>query len=184
MEQLGYKYWQRGLTEDNIFSSGRSFTFRTILTRNGSKVTGVISGPCQGLTLRDVRGVFGLSMVSIIHAPPQEIVVTGLTSFTSQQNLASMIAFVMNVSGQPMALYWAEGVVFLADFVEPEALPDEYVKGKIYASNVSHAPMAKYNNLIRVGNMEVPVIDVSSNIALRDLAQWIRENHQSASEKS
>src|SRR5437016_1582833 len=76
-------------------------------------------------------------MVSIIHAPPQEIVVTGLTSFSSQQNLASMIAFVMNVSGQPMALYWAEGVVFLADFVEPEALPDEYVKGKIYASNVS-----------------------------------------------
>src|SRR5206468_10725032 len=88
-------------------------------------------------------------MVSIIHAPPQEIVVTGLTSFNSQQNLASMIAFVMNVSGQAMALYWAEGVVFLADFVEPEALPDEYVKGKIYASNVSHAPMAKYSNLIQ-----------------------------------
>jgi len=123
-------------------------------------------------------------MVSIIHAPPQEIVVTGLTMFNSQQNLASMIAFVMNVSGQAMALYWAEGVVFLADFVEPEALPDEYVKGKIYASNVSHAPMAKYNNLIRVGNMEVPVIDVSSNIALRDLAQWIRQNHQSSSDKS
>src|SRR5690242_21141342 len=94
-------------------------------------------------------------MVTIIHAPPQEIVVTGLTGFSSQQNLASMIAFVMNVSGQPMALYWAEGVVFLADFVEPEALPDEYVKGKIYASNVSHAPMAKYSNMIRVGNMEV-----------------------------
>jgi hypothetical protein len=125
-----------------------------------------------------------LGMVSIIHAPPQEIVVTGLTGFSSQQNLASMIAFVMNVSGQPMALYWAEGVVFLADFVEPEALPEEYVKGKIYASNVSHAPMAKYNNLIRVGNMEVPVIDVSSNIALRDLAQWIRENQQSPSDKS
>ncbi len=123
-------------------------------------------------------------MVSIIHAPPQEIVVTGLTSFTSQANLASMIAFVMNVSSQPMALYWAEGVVFLADFVEPEALPEEYVKGRIYASNVSHAPMVKYNNFIRVGNMEVPVIDVSSNIALRDLARWIRENHQASTEKS
>jgi len=123
-------------------------------------------------------------MVSITHAPPQEIVVTGLTGFSSQQNLASMIAFVMNVSGQPMALYWAEGVVFLADFVEPEALPDEYVKGKIYASNISHAPMVKYNTMIRVGNMEVPVIDVSSNIALRDLAKWIRENHQSSVEKS
>jgi hypothetical protein len=123
-------------------------------------------------------------MVTIIHAPPQEIVVTGLTGFSSQQNLASMIAFVMSVSGQPMALYWAEGVVFLADFVEPEALPDEYVKGKVYASNVSHAPMAKYNNMIRVGNMEVPVIDVSSNIALRDLAQWIRENQQTAPNKS
>lgn len=110
---------------------------------------------------------------------------TGLTSFNSQQNLASMIAFVMNVSGQPMALYWAEGVVFLADFVEPEALPDEYVKGKVYASNVSHAPMTKYNTMIRVGNMEVPVIDVSSNIALRDLARWIHENHhQSSPDKS
>src|SRR6266705_237100 len=123
-------------------------------------------------------------MVSIIHAPPQEIVVTGLTSFNSQQNLASMIAFVMNVSGHAMALYWAEGVVFLADFVEPEALPDEYVKGKIYASNVSQDPMAKYNNLIRVGNMEVPVIDVSSNIALRDLAQCIFVNHPATPEKS
>ena len=123
-------------------------------------------------------------MVSIIHAPPQEIVVTGLTSFASQQNLASMIAFVMNVSGQPMALYWAEGVVFLADFVEPDALPEEYVKGRIYASNVSHAPMAKYNNSIRVANVDVPVIDVSSNIALRDLARWIRENQQPGTEKS
>src|SRR5437870_13733464 len=103
-------------------------------------------------------------MVSIIHAPPQEIVVTGLTSFSSQQNLASMIAFVMNVSGQPMALYWADGVVFLADFVEPEALREEYVKGKIYASNVSHAPMAKYHNRIRVGTVAVPVIDVRSNM--------------------
>jgi len=32
--------------------------------------------------------------------------------------------------------------------------------------------------------MEVPVIDVSSNIALRDLAKWIRENQQSSIEKS
>jgi len=125
----------------------------------------------------------GTVLVSIIHAPPQEIIVTGLTSFTSQQNLASMIAFVMNVSGQPMALYWAEGVVFLADFVEPDALPDEYVKGRIYASNVSHAPMAKYNTSIRIANVEVPVIDVSSNVALRDLAKWIRENHQPGTEK-
>jgi len=123
-------------------------------------------------------------LVSIVHSPPQEIVVTGLTSFSSQQNLASMIAFVMNVSGQPMALYWAEGVVFLADFVEPEALPEEYVKGRVYASNVSHASMPKYNLLIRVANVEVPVIDVSSNVALRDLARWIRENHQSSPEKS
>jgi hypothetical protein len=123
-------------------------------------------------------------MVTIIHSPPDQIVVTGLTSFTSQQNLASMIAFVMNVSGQPLALYWAEGVVFLADFVEPEALPEEYVKGKIYASNISHAPMAKYNNSIRVANVEVPVIDVTSNVALRDLAKYIRENHQPITEKS
>src|SRR6267378_1474898 len=114
------------------------------------------------------------TLVSIIHAPPQEIVVTGLTSFTSQVNLASMVAFVMNVSGQPLALYWAEGVVFL----------EEYVKGRIYASNISHAPMSKYNNFVRVGNIEVPVIDVTSNVGLRDLARWIRENHQPSSEKS
>ena len=72
----------------------------------------------------------------------------------------------------------------LADFVEPDALPEEYVKGRIFASNVSHAPMPKYNNSIKVVNVEVPVIDVSSNIALRDLARWIRENHQASSEKS
>ena len=123
-------------------------------------------------------------MVSIVHSPPSEIVVTGLTGFGSQRDLASMIAFVMNVSGQPMALYWAEGVVFLADFVEPEALPDEYIKGRIYASNVSHAPMAKYNQSIRVGNVDVPVIDVSSNEALRELARWIHEKHHSSEKTS
>jgi len=119
-------------------------------------------------------------MVRIVHSPPTEIVVTGLTGFNNQRDLASMIAFIMNVSGQPMALYWAEEVVFLADFVEPEALPEEYVKGRIYASNVSHAPMQKYNQSIRVGNVDVPVIDVSSNEALRELARWVRENHHSA----
>ena len=151
---------------------------------DAGKVNRYGGSPLSLNILRNDRFPVDLAMVSIIHSPPQELVVTGLTSFSSQQNLASMIAFVMNVSGQPMALYWAEGVVFLADFVEPEALPDEYVKGKIYASNVSHAPMAKYNNMIRVGNMEVPVIDVSSNVALRDLARWIRENHQSSPDKS
>jgi len=123
-------------------------------------------------------------MVSIVHSPPQEVIVTGLTGFGTQRDLASMIAFVMNVSGQPMALYWAEGVVFLADFVEPEALPEEYIKGRIYASNVSHAPMAKYNQSIRVGNVDVPVIDVTSNEALRELARWIRENHHAGGSSS
>src|SRR2546428_6639515 len=123
-------------------------------------------------------------MVSIVHSPPQEVIVTGLTGFGTQRDLASMIAFVMNVSGQPMALYWAEGVVFLADFVEPEALPEEYVKGRVFASNVSHAPMPKYSNSVKVGTMEVPVIDVSSNIALRDLARWIRKNQQPSAAKS
>jgi len=32
--------------------------------------------------------------------------------------------------------------------------------------------------------MEVPLIDVSSNIALRELARWIRENHQASPDKS
>src|SRR5437867_6988204 len=134
-----------------------------------------------------MRGWSGLvrnRMVSIVHSPPQEVIVTGLTGFGTQRDLASMIAFVMNVSGQPMALYWAEGVVFLADFVEPEALPEEYVKGRIFASNVSHAPMTKYNKSVKVGTMEVLVIDVSSNIAYRDLARWIRENQQPGPEKS
>jgi hypothetical protein len=44
--------------------------------------------------------------------------------------------------------------------------------------------MTKYNNFVRVGNIEVQVIDVTSNISLRDLARWIRENHQSDPEKS
>src|SRR3989441_12401621 len=84
-------------------------------------------------------------MVSIVHSPPQEVIVTGLTGFGTQCDLASMMAFVMNVSGQPMALYWAEGVVFFADFVEPEALPEEYTNGRIYAPNVSPSPVAIHN---------------------------------------
>ena len=70
------------------------------------------------------------------------------------------------------------------DGTDPTNVDMEYIKGKIYASNISHAPMVKYNNFVRVGNIEVPVIDVTSNIALRDLARWIRENHHSDSEKS
>src|SRR5438445_8178880 len=44
-------------------------------------------------------------MVSIVHSPPREVILTGLTGFGTQRDIASMIAFLVDLSGQRWSFY-------------------------------------------------------------------------------
>jgi hypothetical protein len=80
-------------------------------------------------------------------------------------------------SGESLILKWAEGVVFSYSPISPqtELLIDEYVKGRIFWSDVVYAMMPEYKQSIRVGSFDIPVIDVSPNPLLRETAKWMKK---------
>jgi len=58
---------------------------------------------------------------------------------------------------------------------QTELLVDEYVKGRIFWSDVVYALMPEYKQSIRVSTMDIPVIDVSPNPLLSEAARWMKK---------
>jgi hypothetical protein len=91
----------------------------------------------------------------------------------------SRVIGVVISTGEPIILKWAEGVVFTYTPLAPstDLLLDEYVKGKIYWSDVVYAIMPEYKQTIRLGSMDIPVIDVSPNPQMCEVARWMKKQN-------
>jgi hypothetical protein len=126
------------------------------------------------------HGYAGMGMVEIVHRPLKELVIMDYTRYPSAEALATALSFAVG-PGQPVALYWCEGVVFVAYPLPPEteAVAREYLEGRVYWVNVSFALMENYQASIhptRARGLEVPVIDMSANPTMRKAARWLKEN--------
>jgi hypothetical protein len=79
------------------------------------------------------------------------------------------------MSGQPIALNWAEGVVFLFMPYQPDSdtIIEEALKGTIYWEGVLFSPMPKYQPIKKIGAREIPIIDQSPIPYLRQVAKWL-----------
>ena len=53
---------------------------------------------------------------------------------------------------------------------------ENYLKGKMIWSSVNFALMPKYTPSIKVGGLEIPVINVSHHPVLREAAKWLKEH--------
>jgi len=117
-------------------------------------------------------------MVDIVCNPPKELVILECTRYPSLDALAKVIAVVMS-AGEPIILKWAEGVAFMYTHLQPstEDLISEFLKGRVYWSDVIYAEMPEYKQTIRVGTLDIPVIDVSPNPILSDAAKWMKKQH-------
>jgi len=113
--------------------------------------------------------------LNIVCRSPKELVILECTRYPSVEALSRIVAVIMS-SGESVILKWAEGVVFSYSPISPstDLLVDEYVKGRIFWSDVVYAIMPDYKQSIRVGTMDIPVIDVSPNPLLSEAAKWMK----------
>ena len=120
--------------------------------------------------------------LKITYEPFEEIVIKDLVRFEKLDDLLYAFAQLRAV-GQPVALNWAEGVVFTHLPMQPvtDELVEDFLKGRLYYIGVNFALMEKYDPLLiyksKQGEIPVPVINVSSSQMLSELAKWLKPNH-------
>ena len=81
------------------------------------------------------------------------------------------------ISGQPIALNWAEGIVFLYMPYQPNSdiMIEETLKGTMYWATVLFTSMPEYQPLKKFGAREIPIVDQTSIPHLRQVAQWLKK---------
>ena len=115
--------------------------------------------------------------VTIKYEPFKEIVIMERTQFTTPEYLARFTSVI--AGGKLAGLYWVEGVVFLY-FPLPAsttAVARALIEtGKVYWTFVGYSLMPKYEPTIETKEkMIIPVIDISSDPILTQVAQWLKE---------
>ena len=121
--------------------------------------------------------------MKIIFEPFKELVVKDFSKFEKLEDLV-YIGAQLRAVGQPVALNWAEGVVFFHTVMDPitDELVEEFLKGRLYYIGVNFALMERYKPQVTYkssqGEIVVPIINVSSKRILSELAKWLKAQEQ------
>jgi len=80
--------------------------------------------------------------------------------------------------GRPLT--WVDGILFeLITMPATEDIVREQLDGKVHWSSLSYTIMPNYQQSFTMpGNVRIPVINVSDNQVLREMARWIKENFE------
>jgi hypothetical protein len=116
-------------------------------------------------------------MIKISYDPFKEVVIKEYVRFEKIEDLIYIFAQ-LRAGGAPVALSWANGIVFVYMPVpmETDVLMEEYLKGKVYWANVSFAEMPEYKPVLETKErIQVPVINVSSNALIMQVAEWLKK---------
>ena len=115
--------------------------------------------------------------VSVKYAPFREIVILERTRFSSAEEIARFTSVL--AGGKLAGLYWVDGVVFLyfplpaSTATVAKALIED---GRVYWTFVGFALMPKYEPTIETKEkMIVPVVNISSDLVLKSVAKWLKE---------
>ncbi len=116
-------------------------------------------------------------MVKITYEPFEEVIIKEYVRYEKLEELLYPLEQ-LRVTGSPISLNWANGVVFIASLLEPETdqLTEEFLKGRIYFSNVSFAIMPEYKPVLESkAKIQIPIVNASSNPILRQVAEWLKQ---------
>ena len=115
--------------------------------------------------------------VTIKYEPFKEIVIMERTQFTTPEYLARFTSVI--AGGKLAGLYWVEGVVFLYFPLPASTTAVARVlieTGRVYWTFVGYSLMPKYAPTIETKEkVIIPVIDISSDPILTQVAQWLKE---------
>ena len=113
--------------------------------------------------------------IEITFQPTKKIVILDCAEFSSKEFFKRVE--LMARSGHPVALNWAEGMVFLAIPYHPEsdAIIEQALKGTMYLASVLFSSMPEYQSIKKIGALEVPIIDQTSIPYMGQVAQWLKK---------
>ncbi len=116
-----------------------------------------------------------LSLVKITFKPIREVVIFECVYYPTIQELAESLKILVKL-GQPAVLAWAEGVLFMHTSLSPttDKIFSEFVNGRVYWPSVSYTLMPEYQSVVKVDALEIPVVNVSYNSVLREVAKWLK----------
>ncbi|MCS7363993.1 MAG: hypothetical protein NDF54_00955 [archaeon GB-1867-035] len=119
-------------------------------------------------------------MVKIVHKPIKEIVISECVFYPSIDVLVENLKVLMKL-GQTRLLMWAEGILFTHSSLPPttDRVVDELLNGRIFWLSLSYTLMPEYKPIIKVNALEIPIINVTFNPILREVARWLKERSQS-----
>ncbi len=113
--------------------------------------------------------------IEIVAQPIKKIVIFDCTELSNEEFFKRMELIAK--SGQPLILSWAEGIVFLFLPYQPDsdAIIEQALKGTLYWAAVMFSSMPKYKPIKKFGAREIPIIDQTPILYLRQVAQWLKK---------
>lgn len=111
--------------------------------------------------------------------PYNKLTIRNYAKYSSKEDFLDKItlAFPRDTGGRTPGLLWAHGVLFRhAPFFPTESMTNEYIKGHLLMDNLEFAPMQKFQEELFFKQYTIPVVDVTNNVVLSELAKWISQN--------
>ena len=123
--------------------------------------------------------------VTVKYEPFKEIVIMEQNPFNTPEDLARFTSVI--AGGKLAGLYWTEGVVFLY-FPLPastSAVAKELIETRrVYWTYVGYTLMPKYAPTIETKEkMIIPIIDISTDPVLTQVAKWLKQHKSPAAAK-
>lgn len=105
----------------------------------------------------------------------KEVIILECSEFDRPEELAK-IAGIAIVAEQPLALLWADGVLFTYTLLMSDSTEmfQEALKGKVHWSNVTFTLMPQFREVIETKGLTIPVIDASRNEMFVSVAKWLK----------
>ena len=111
------------------------------------------------------------------YMPAEELVILEMVEYTLNE-IAQTSALIQE-TGRPIILNWAEGIVFHHSPLpfNTKELLKERKNGRIYWASVIFALMPEYMTTLKIGPRDIPVV-ATPNPLLKKAANWINENRK------
>jgi len=116
-------------------------------------------------------------MVKVTFKPWDEVIIHE-SIYYSLPDLVKLCSIGVGPGGLAGALKWAEGVVFRVGGMPPtDEVVREQLEGRIHWSSVEWALLPKYQDVIPIReiNANIPIINVSRNIILSEVAKVLKK---------
>lgn len=111
--------------------------------------------------------------------PYKRLTIRNYAKFTTVEDFTDKLTLSLprDTGGRHGALLWAHGVLFRhAPFFPTESMTKEYIEGHLLMDNLEFAPMPDFREEIFTRQYTIPVMDVTNNKVLGELAGWIHDN--------